>query len=144
MRSGNGNLHHLKCILQCFEINNFFPLDSFTDGCTIKTTFFYHYVHRYQFLVKYAVVMWNKLLFAHCILYSDCICALILYSDYMFIIALFSPMFYNLRSLQGHRSSSLYFIFIDTFIERTFRFLWNFLVVCNRNNYWKHSPAMVV
>jgi len=52
MRSGNGNLQHLKCILQGFEINIFFPLDGFTDGPTIKPAFLYHYVHRYQFFGK--------------------------------------------------------------------------------------------
>lgn len=128
MRRGNGNLQHLKCILQCFEINNFFPLDSFTDECTIKTTFLYHYVHRYQFLVKYAVVMWNKLLFVHWY-YILTICLL---------LHCFHPCFIIWWAFRVTDPAA--FIFIDTFIERTFRFLWKFLVVCNRNNYWKHSP----
>lgn len=57
MRSGNGNLQHLKCILQGFEINIFFPLDGFSDGPTIKTAFLYYYVHFCQFLVKHAIAM---------------------------------------------------------------------------------------
>lgn len=46
---------------------------------------------------------------------------MILYSDYMLIIALISPMVYNLMSLQGHRSTNIYFIFTHTMIKRSFK-----------------------